>query len=108
MFAPLYKFDFFGFGTGLVIAFIIGILFGFTLERAGFGSSRKLALQFYFRDMTVLKVMFTAIVVAMVGILFLNLADILDISRIYLNPTYLIPQVLGGVIMGAGFVIGGY
>ncbi len=108
MFAPLYKYGYFGFETSLVIAFALGILFGFTLERAGFSSSRKLALQFYFRDMTVLKVMFTAIVVAMVGLLYLNLADILDLSRIYLNPTYLYSQIAGGVIMGFGFVLGGY
>lgn len=108
MSAPFYKFDFFGYETGLLIAFIIGILFGFTLERAGFSSSKKLAMQFYFRDMTVLKVMFTAIVTAMVGILYLNLIDVLDISKIYINPTYLGPQMAGGVIMGIGFVIGGY
>ena len=108
MSAPLYKYDFFGFETSLVIAFVIGLLFGFTLERAGFSSSRKLAMQFYFRDLTVMKVMFTAIVTAMVGLLYLNLADILDLSLVYLNPTYLWPQMLGGVIMGAGFVIGGY
>lgn len=108
MSAPFYKYGLFGFETGLLIAFVIGILFGFTLERAGFSSSRKLALQFYFRDMTVLKVMFTAIVTAMVGILYLNLADVLDISRIYLNPTYLGAQIAGGAVMGVGFVIGGY
>jgi len=108
MSAPFYKFDMFGFETSLVVAFIIGILFGFTLERAGFSNSRKLALQFYFRDMTVLKVMFTAIVVAMVGLLYLNLADILDISLVYLNPTVLGPQIAGGIIMGIGFVIGGF
>jgi putative flippase GtrA len=108
MFAPFYKYDFFDFGTSLVIAFIIGILFGFILERAGFSSARKLALQFYFRDMAVLKVMFTTIAVAMAGLLYLNLADILDLSLVYLNPTFLWPQILGGVIMGIGFVIGGY
>jgi putative flippase GtrA len=108
MSAPFYKFDVFGFETSLVVAFIIGILFGFTLERAGFSNSRKLAMQFYFRDMTVLKVMFTAIVVAMVGLLYLNLADVLDLSLVYLNPTVLGPQIAGGIIMGIGFVIGGF
>lgn len=108
MFAPLFKYGLFGEEVGFIFAFVLGILFGFTLERAGFSSSRKLALQFYFRDMTVLKVMFTAIVVAMVGLLYMNLAGILDISLVYLNPTYLWPQLLGGLIMGAGFVIGGF
>ena len=45
---------------------LIGFAFGFTLEMSGFGNSRKLAAQFYFTDLTVLKVMFTAIVTAMV------------------------------------------
>ncbi|KAA3609248.1 MAG: sulfurtransferase [Calditrichaeota bacterium] len=108
MFTPLYKFDFFGVEISFVVAVIIGIMFGFTLERAGFGDAKKLAHQFYFRDMTVLKVMFTAIIVAMIGTLLLNLVGILDMSLIYLNPTYLGPQIAGGVIMGIGFVIGGY
>jgi len=106
--SPLYSNGIFGEQTGFIIAFIIGILFGFTLERAGFGSSRKLAAQFYFRDMTVLKVMFTAIVVAMTGLLYLNLIEVLDFSLVSLNPTYLWPQIAGGAIMGIGFVIGGY
>jgi len=108
MSTPFYQFDYFGDEASFVIAFIIGITFGFTLERAGFGSSKKLAMQFYFRDMTVLKVMFTAIVTAMVGVLYLNLADILDFSLLYINTTYLWPQIAGGLIMGAGFVVGGY
>ncbi|MDZ7269545.1 MAG: YeeE/YedE family protein [candidate division KSB1 bacterium] len=94
--------------TSFVIAFLLGILFGFTLERAGFGSSRKLAMQFYFRDMTVLKVMFTAIVVAMLGLLYLNWMEVLDLTQVSLNPTFLWPQIMGGAIMGIGFVIGGY
>ncbi|MCL4707895.1 YeeE/YedE family protein [bacterium] len=105
---PLYPQEFFSEQMSFVIAFLLGILFGFTLERAGFGSARKLAAQFYFRDMTVLKVMFTAIVTAMIGLLYLNLIDVLDFSQISLNPTYLWPQILGGAIMGIGFVVGGY
>lgn len=106
--APFYKNGFFGDETGFLIAFIIGISFGFWLERAGFGSSRKLAMQFYFRDLTVLKVMFTAIITAMVGLLFLSLFGWIDLSLVYINPTYLWPQILGGIILGFGFIIGGY
>jgi hypothetical protein len=95
-------------GTNFVIAFVIGIGFGFFLERAGFGSATKLAMQFYFRDLTVLKVMFTAIVTAMSGLIFLSATGWLDISLLYINPTYLWPGVVGGLIMGAGFIIGGY
>lgn len=50
------------------VALAIGLAFGFVLERAGFGSSRRLAGIFYFRDMTVLRVMFTAVITAMLGL----------------------------------------
>ncbi len=106
--APFYKFGYFGTETSFVIALIVGIGFGFWLERAGFGESRKLALQFYFRDMTVLKVMFSAIVTAMLGLLYLSLFGWLDLSKVYINPTFIGAQIVGGLIFGIGFVIGGY
>jgi hypothetical protein len=106
--APFYKFDFFGEQTSFIIAVVIGISFGFWLERAGFAESRKLALQFYFREMTVLKVMFTAIVVAMLGLAYLTLFGGLDISEVYINPTYMCAQAVGGLMLGAGMVIVGF
>ena len=108
MTAPFFKFGYFGEDIGLVLAIVIGIGFGFFLERAGFGSGRKLAAQFYFTDMTVLKVMFTAIVTAMLGVFWLGVAGVLDLSLVYVSPTYLWPQIVGGLVLGAGFVIGGY
>ena len=108
MSAPLYKFGLFGDSFSLVIAFLVGIGFGFFLERAGFGSARKLAAQFYLTDMAVFKVMFTAIVTAMLGLFYLGWIGFLDLSLVYITPTYLLPQVAGGLILGVGFVIGGY
>lgn len=105
---PLYKFDLFGLDVSLIIAFAIGIGFGFMLERGGFGSARILAAQFYLGNMRVLKVMFTAIVTAMLGVYFLSVFGYMDLSLIYISNTYLVPQVLGGLILGIGFVIGGY
>jgi len=106
--APFYKMGYFTEQTGFVIALLIGISFGFWLERAGFGYSRKLALQFYFRDMTVLKVMFTAIVVAMLGLLYFSLFGWIDMSKVYINPTFLGAQAIGGLVLGIGFAVGGY
>ncbi len=105
---PLYKYGFFGEEISLVVAFLIGIGFGFFLERAGFGSGRKLAAQFYFTDMSVLKVMFSAIVTAMLGVFFFAAFGWLDLSLVFVNPTYLVPMIVGGLILGVGFVIGGY
>ena len=106
--APFYKFGLFGDEASFVIAFLIGIGFGFFLERAGFGSARKLAAQFYLRDLSVLKVMFTAIITAMTGLYVFSRMGMLDLSLVYLVPTFLVPQIVGGLLLGVGFVIGGY
>lgn len=87
---------------------LIGFAFGFTLELSGFGNSKKLAAQFYFQELTVLKVMFTSIVVAMVLIFAASSFGWLDYSAIWVNPTYLWPGIVGGLIMGVGFIIGGF
>jgi hypothetical protein len=108
MTAPLYKYGAFGDEASLVVAFAIGIGFGFFLERAGFGSARKLVSQFYLDDLAVFKVMFTAIVTAMLGVTYLAWMGLLDLSLVYLSPTYLWPQIAGGLALGAGFAIGGY
>ncbi len=108
MMTPLYKYGFFGEEFSLLVAFVLGLGFGFFLERAGFGSARKLAAQFYLYDMSVFKVMFTAIVTAMLGVTYLGWIGWLDVSLVYLVPTYLGPQILGGLVLGVGFVIGGY
>ena len=108
MIAPFFKFGYFNDEVSLIVAFIIGIGFGFFLERGGFGSGRLLAAQFYFTDMRVFKVMFTAIVTAMIGVFYLSWIGWLDISLIYYGNTYLLAQSLGGLILGIGFVIGGY
>jgi rhodanese-related sulfurtransferase len=87
---------------------LIGFAFGFTLEMSGFGDSRKLAAQFYFSDMTVLKVMFTAIAVAMV-LLFASVGlGVLNFGQVWVNPTYISSGIAGGLIMGVGFIVGGF
>ncbi len=94
--------------VNLLIGFFIGIGFGFALEQAGFSSSRKLAGMFYGYDTTVLKVFFTAAIVALVGSQFLSFFGLLNLNLVYVNPYYVGASVIGGVIMGAGFVMGGF
>jgi hypothetical protein len=108
MSAPFYGLGAFGDEASLIVAFLIGTFFGFFLERAGFGSARKLVSQFYLDDLAVFKVMFTAIVTAMLGVTYLSWAGFLDLSLVYLVPTYWIAQVAGGLLLGVGFVVGGY
>lgn len=92
----------------LIVALVIGISFGAILEQAGFSSSTKLVGLFYGYDFTVLRVFFTAGIVAMIGIMAFEHYGLIDISLIYINPTFLWSAIIGGLIMGLGFVIGGF
>ena len=93
---------------GLIIALCTGIGMGFFLERAGFGSARKLVGQFYLFDMSVFKVMFTAIVTAMTGIFLLSTFGFMDLGQVGMIGTFVWPQVVGGLVLGVGFIVGGY
>ncbi len=108
MTAPLVLNDLISADYSLWLAVLIGIGMGFFLERAGFGSARKLVAQFYLYDMSVFKVMGTAIVTAMVGIFLLSSTCILDLGQVAMVGTFVWPQVVGGLILGIGFVVGGY
>jgi hypothetical protein len=95
--------------TGSYLIYLaIGFTFGFILESSGFGDARRLAGQFYFRELAVVKVMFTAIVVAMILIFWSTALGLLDYHEVWVAPTYLWPGILGGVLMGVGFILGGY
>jgi hypothetical protein len=89
-------------------AFVIGLGFGFFLERAGLGDSRKLTAQFYGYDMTVFKVMFTAIITAMLGLFWLDRFGLIASEVLTPLQTYAVPQLIGGMIFGAGFIVGGF
>jgi uncharacterized membrane protein YedE/YeeE len=92
----------------LGLALLFGIFFGLSLERSGLGDPHRLTGVFYFRDFTVPKVMFTAIVVASTGIYLLADLRLLDLGRVYIIPTFFWPQLVGGLIFGVGFVVSGY
>ena len=91
----------------LLTAIVIGGAFGFALERGGFGNARKLAAQFYLNDMTVFKVMFTAILVALTGVYTLAGLGVVDLSAIWINPTFLWAELVGGFLLGLGFIMSG-
>ena len=94
--APFALVDDLGKAGAYMVYLLIGIAFGATLEVAGFANSRKLAAQFYLTDLTVLKVMFTGIITAMVLIFLASAMGLLNYNSIYVNPTYLWPGIVGG------------
>ncbi|MCT4613491.1 MAG: YeeE/YedE family protein [Marinifilaceae bacterium] len=106
--APLVTNNIISSDMNLFFALLIGIAFGFVLEASGFSSSRKLAGMFYGYDTTVLKVFFTAAITAMLGTLFMSLFGWLDLNVIYINSLYLDSTIFGGIVMGIGFIMGGF
>lgn len=106
--APLSSLYAFPEWLNMLTALLIGTGFGFALEQAGFSSSRKLAGMFYGYDTTVLKVFFTAAIVALIGSQFLSYFGVLNLNQVYVNEFYVTASLVGGVIMGAGFIMGGF
>jgi uncharacterized membrane protein YedE/YeeE len=94
-------------GATLLAALVLGIGFGFALERAGLGSARKLVAQFYGRDLTVMKVMFSALIVAMLGVFWLGRFGVLEPDALYVPHTFVAPQLVGGVLFGGGLIVAG-
>jgi hypothetical protein len=108
MMFPLYGHDLFGGYAGYLIGTLVGVAFGFTLERAGFGSARILTAQFYLTNMRVLKVMFTAVATCAAGMALLAGTGLLDLSLVTIPETFLGPQIVGGLLFGVGFLVSGY
>ena len=106
--APLSSLYAFPEWLNMLTALLIGTGFGFALEQAGFSSSRKLAGMFYGYDTTVLKVFFTAAIVALIGSQFLSYFGLLNLNQVYVNEFYVTASIVGGIIMGAGFIMGGF
>lgn len=108
MIAPLFQNGFFGLNFSYVLAFFIGISFGYLLEKSGFGNARKIAAEFYFEDFTMFKVFFMAIVVNVIGIFFLSWFGVLNLNLVFIPPTYISAQLFGGLVLGFGFGLGAY
>ncbi|MCA9545692.1 MAG: YeeE/YedE family protein [Myxococcales bacterium] len=98
----------FDFAGDAWVATLLGAAFGVVLERSGFGDSRILTAQFYLHDMRVLRVMFTAIATAALLLGFGHALGLVDMAAIWVPPTHLWPGLVGGFLLGVGFLVGGY
>ncbi len=91
--------------AALVAAVVLGAVFGVLLHRGGVASYDVIVNQFRFRDFTVLKIMFTAIIVGGLGVLALHSAGL---ANYHIKATNLLGVVLGAAIFGVGMVLYGY
>ncbi len=93
---------------GVASGLLCGLLFGYVLEHAGFGSPRKLTAQFRLSDWSVFKVMFTAIVVAAIGLYGVTATELVAADGFYIPTTFFWAMLAGGILVGAGMAVGGY
>ena len=93
---------------GIASGLLCGVLFGYALESAGFASPRKLTAQFRLTDWSVFKVMFTAVIVAGIGLAVADATGLMPSDSIFIPTTYFWATLLGGALVGAGMSIGGY
>jgi uncharacterized protein len=91
----------------LGMAVVIGLAFGTALEQAGLGNARKLVGQFYLTDFSVFKVMFSAILTTLLGSFWLARLGFIHLESFYVPETFVLPQLVGGLIFGIGFVLSG-
>ncbi len=105
---PLFSNGFIDSNLNYILAIGIGIIFGFILERGGFGTSAHIAPVFYFKSTIVPKIMVSAIITTATLILLGTLFGYIDFSQIFIPTTYLWPYLIGGVIFGLGMVMSGW
>lgn len=91
--------------TARWLAIPMGILFGVLLHRGGVSNYNVIVNQFRFKDFTVLKIMFTAIIVGGIGVLLLKNTGH---AQYHIKPANLLGVSLGAALFGVGMVLYGY
>lgn len=92
--------------TNFVLSLILGMFFGFSLNKAGLTKYNKIVNVFRFTDLAVLKFMMTALVVAMSGLFALRGLGLISFPNV--PSTYIVGNLVGGLIFGVGMALTGY
>jgi uncharacterized membrane protein YedE/YeeE len=90
----------------LAIALVLGVFFGFSLNKAGLTKYHRIVNVFRFTDMMVLQFIMTALVVAMIGLFGLRALGLLKFPNI--PATYVVGNLVGGLLFGVGMALTGY
>ena len=105
---PLYTNGLFTSGQNLIIGLFIGIMFGFILERGGFGRASNIAPIFYFRNLRVSTTMVSAIITASTWLMVAYYFGLLDFNSLHIPQVYLWAYIVGGALFGIGMVMSGW
>jgi uncharacterized protein len=92
--------------TSYLVALVAGVLFGFSLSKGGLTHYSNIVGVFRFTNLTVIKFMLTALLVGAAG---LYAFSGLGWVRLPAVPgTYIVGNVLGGLVFGVGMALTGY
>jgi uncharacterized protein len=86
-------------------AVAFGLMFGFLLQKGGVAKYQVLVGQLLLEDFTVIRVMGSAILVGMIGVLAMHWRGMV---KLHIKPTRYAANVLGGLVFGCGFALAGY
>ena len=90
----------------IVKALVLGLLFGWSLHKAGLTHYARIVDVYRFRDMTVMRFMLTALVVGAFAIQ--AGIDLGFAAGAPIPPTSMLANVVGGVVFGVGMATAGY
>lgn len=89
-----------------VIALTAGILFGFALNKGGLTRYGNIVGVFRFTNLTVIKFMLTAVIVGAIGLFALQELGALQFPNV--PATYIVGNLIGGLVFGVGMSLSGY
>lgn len=89
----------------LILGLVTGIIFGFLLQKGSVLRFEKQVGFLLFKDMTIIKFMFSAILVGTIGIYLCRDLGLIDLDLKSLN---IGAQLIGGVLFGVGWAVLGY
>lgn len=92
--------------TSYLIALLLGVAFGLSLNKAGLTKYHKIINVFRLTDFAVLKFMMTALVVSMTGLYVLRGLGVITFPSV--PATYIAGNLIGGLIFGVGMALTGY
>lgn len=92
--------------TEYLIPILIGTAFGFSLSKGGLTRYGNIVGVFRFTNLTVIKFMMTGMLTAMIGLYALKGFGVVEFPNI--PATYILGNLVGGLIFGIGMALTGY
>jgi uncharacterized protein len=89
----------------LMLGLVLGALFGAVLQLSGASSHTKIINALRLKDLTIMKLILTAIGVGLIGV---HLLDAFHLAHMKVKDLYLPGLVVAGLIFGVRFAVAGY